>query len=379
MATKKVLTWDDGFDDDGFLDSFLDQELTSPTLVKLISNAGSTVKGSPKKEKLIERTIKLVNLGKIEPEDILIEYIKSPRMWLSFKLGIHKETPKKEDPSSLLKKFGDAGWYGPIYDKLENSAYYIHITKIAEPLSYDEEKNEVTKNRYYRWSVVAKITSSYVALSWYGFGYREKIDKRMNQFPFWKYIPKIFDELQEMTKASWEHPDLYNLTLEKLWYKYLEDINFSESYNWGHIRIKAESSGVALNAKTSLKGPSEMNLKGLVALADALSESALQSLLTHNIVDFNSDLEKKVFVHESLRNSFLKTLIKDWGAMAYEFSLDRLDDDKTKKEKIFRAYCNFGVRQDLETEDGLQHLKCFADYGNSSGALKFLLQEMAGL
>lgn len=379
MPTKKVLTWDDGFDNSGFLGSFLDQELTSPTLVKLISNAGSSVKGNPKKEKLIEKTIQLVGIGKIAPESILIEYVKSPRMWLSFKLGSYEETPNQKNASFLLKELGDAGWYGPIYDELDNSTYYIHVKRIAEPLSYDENKNEVTKSRHYRWSVVAKITKSYVALSWYGFGYRENLDKRMNQFPFWKYVPKIFDELQEITKASWEHPDLYNLTLEKLWHKYLEDVNFSDSYNWGHIRIKAESSGVALNAKTSLKGSSEMSLKGLVALADALSKSAIKSLSAQEIVDFNADSGKEIFALEALKNCFLKTLIKDWGAMAYEFSLDRLDDDKMKKEKIFRAYCNFGVRKDLDTEDGLQHLKCFADYGNSSGALKFLLQEMAAI
>ena len=62
--------------------------------------------------------------------------------------------------------------------------------------------------------------------------------------------------------------------------------------------------------------------------------------------------------------------------MAYEFSLDRLEDDKSKRIKVFHAYCNFGIRADLETEDALQHLKCFAAYGNSNGALDFLLREI---
>ncbi|MFG6107678.1 hypothetical protein U2F10_35980 [Leptothoe sp. EHU-05/26/07-4] len=377
MATKKVLTWEDNADSTDFLESFLEQELNSQTLVKLIIASGSRIKKSQRKPDLIAKTINLLELGSICADDILKEYVKSARMWLSFKVGNYNRIPKKKRATALLNEFGTPGWYGPIQDDNEYSFYYIYIKRVMEPIQYDEETDKVTEARYYRWSVVAKIAEDYAALSWYGFGYREDINRRANQFPFWKHIPEIFEELAEITQASWEYPDLYTLVLEKLWNKYLNNTLYSDIYEWGHLRIKAESSGVALNAKSSPKGPSEINLKGLVALADALATSALDSLLEHDDLSIELDSESEEMAQETLKTRLLKTLIKDWGAMAYEFSLDRYENDKSRKEKVFRAFCNFGLREDLETEDAFQHLKCFSEYGNSNGALKFLLQEMA--
>jgi len=375
MGISKVFFLDEGVEPASFLGSFLSQELSITILTNLISKAGGKVKSSAKKKDLIDRVVRLVELKRINLDDILMAYVKSSRMWLSFRLGACGKTPQMRDPSSLLSEFGKPGWYGPIYDG--ESTYYIYIKKVTEPLQIDEENNVVLKSRNYRWSVIAKITNQYIALYWYGFGRKENPDRRANQFPFWKYIPNIFEELSHITKSSWETPDLYNLILDKLWKKYLDDENLSESYVWRHLRIKAESSGVALNAKSSPGNSSEFSLEGLLALANKLAESATHSLAKNDKTSAQYDSTDSKIIHETLKTSLLKTLIKEWGAMAYEFQLDRLEEDKTKVVRVFRAYCNFGLREELDTEDALQHLKCFSEYGNSNGALDFLAKEIS--
>ena len=285
-------------------------------------------------------------------------------MWLSFKTGSYVSLPSKNSASSLLTNFGSSGWHGPIKDS-DGCAYYIHTREITGESELNNGNSSIIQKSHYRWPVIAKITSTYMSLSWYGFSYSDGASTKANQFPFWLYISNIFAELESMTQASLQYPDLYDLVLEKLWGKYLNDPIYIDSYKWEHLRIKAESSGVVLNAKSS-SGPVEMNLKGLQALAKHLATSTLTSL---NIADQSPE-------HDVVEAALLKTIIKDWGTKAYEFSLDRWEDGKSRRVKLFKAYCNFGLRTELKNEDALLHLKCYSQYGNSNGALDFLLREL---
>ena len=353
---------------EAFIYQFLEQEFTAQNLYKLILTATTNIKKNAKKEFLIKKTIALLENGSLLPHDILQMYVRTPRMWLSFQLGEHKQTPAKLKPDELLYSFGAEDWYGPIENLERNAIYYIRTFRFPEPLERDHEGIR-TKYQYYRWPIIAEVRSNYVALSWYGFSYSNEIDKRANQFPFWTHIHQVFDELKDITKANWTEPDLYNLVLNKLWNKYLIDPVYKDSYQWKHLRIRAESSGVALNAKTS-PGIVEIDVAGLQALSHRLATSAL------NAIDSDGNRNHDNSQQKLVESAILKTLIQDWGSKAYEFSLERFYGDEGESDKVFRAYCTFGLRKDLKTEDALQHLKCYAEYGNSLGALEFLLKEM---
>ena len=362
---KNILVWDEDSEDGSLLKSFLMHEFTSTTLSSLVASVNGGARGYEKKEPLCDKVIHLFESKQLSVNDILLSYAKSSRMWLSLRVGNHSNLPQKNNISSLLRDFNSFGWHGPLKDK-DGDAYYVYTKRVRGEIDVGESDSRIIQQRNYRWPVIARITDTYMALSWYGFSYSDDAsNSRANQFPFWLYIEGIFDELEAMTGASLKYPDLYNLVLEKLWDKYLNDPIYIDSYEWEHLRIKAESSGVALNAKSS-SGPVEMNLKGLKALAKQLSTSALEAL----------GLEDKSPDHDVVEAAMLRTIIKGWGTKAYEFSLDRWIEDKSRRVKVFRAYCNFGLRTELKNEDALLHLKCYSKYGNSNGALDFLLQEL---
>ncbi|WP_319422995.1 hypothetical protein [Pleurocapsa sp. FMAR1] len=151
---------------------------------------------------------------------------------------------------------------------------------------------------------------------------------------------------------------IYTLILHDMWDKYIRN----SQYQWHHIRIRAESSGVALNAHSS--EVKEINVKGLKALSGKLAESILES------VGITDDLNKSLAEVAALR-----TLIKEWGTKSYEFSLEKEDlNKKSRYNRLIKAHCYFGLKPNSSTQDSLQHLKC--DCGGSTGALKFLLGEL---
>ena len=352
-----------------FLVDFINQEFSNNLITSVVSQSSNPVKNKRKlkKETLTEELIKRINSSDISEELILEYYVKAPRMWLSFKTGEVKKFPKLKDPQKLLHEFGEEGWYGPIIDSSNGKRYYIFIKiltdKFISKATEEGKEGDEIKKHTYRWSVIAEVEPSYIALSWWGFSLFENNEKQSTQFPFWKYIPTIFSDFEKKLEADLAHPELYNLVLNQLWGKYIEDELYKDLYDWSHLKIKANSYGVALNAKTSAKSK-EFELAGLQALSKHLAKTAMNVLSHENDPSILSQVEGEL----------LKTLMKDWGTTSYEFSLDELIEDRSKKEKIFKAFCHFGLGK--EDIDSLQHLKCYAQYGNSTGALNFLLKEL---
>ncbi|MBD1933336.1 MULTISPECIES: hypothetical protein [Cyanophyceae] len=366
------------FVDNGFPSGidFCIQFLSSPefnvvTLRKLAPSASS----KEKKQDLALRVAHALEQGQLTSNQVLLEYVKQPRMWLSLKQGQCEKTPNLKSPAQLLREFGKQGWYGPITDSTTPRKWYIHISKIPDYVRRGSgEASEVDK-RYIRWPVIAEVRHNYVALHWEGFTFTEITEAHTDQavqFPFWRdiHIPKLFDELTEHLQGYWVHPNLHRLVLHEMWNKYLEDFH----YIWQHLLIRAEADGVALNARSS--GVTEVNVKGLKALARKLAESASERL------GLSDNCEQITHVE----NALLRTLIKEWGTKSYEFSLDRKPDsseassqdadNKAELENLFKAHCYFGLKQD-STQDSLQHLKCHSRYyGGSTGVLKFLLREL---
>jgi hypothetical protein len=329
------------------------------------------VKNHKNKEDLAASIPGLIETGHIPIERILSKYVCQPRYWLTFMTGNYHDFPELGTPKSLFTEFCADGWHGPVLGDNPTSKWYIR-TKSVPYFSHVRSDGETTVqiNRV-RWTVAAEICSDFIALSWNGFSYRPEVDDHLGssvQFPFWKEIPSFTEELINHIGGSYEMPNLHKLVLFHLWDKYLTDVHNS-SFSWQHLRIRAEAAGVALNAHSS--GISDINVKGIQALSSQLAKASIEAL---GVVDFE---EKLPIVEKSI----LRTLIHEWGAKSYEFSLDsneqESDDQEGKRtKKIFRSHCYFGLKSDNTSQDSLQHMRCYSHYGAAKGALDFLLKEL---
>jgi hypothetical protein len=321
----------------------------------------------------------------ISANEVLLKYVKKPRTWLSFKQGSYSKSPQLKPPEELLSSFGEPGWYGPIKESVGSKVWYIYTHRIDHYIPRedysDHEGNQKTYDiAYIRWPIIAEVSKKYVALSWEGFSYtsEDKLNSK-NQFSFWLYISEVFAELKTLLEGDWEHPELHILLLHTLWDKYHE----RPQYNWSHKRVRAESSGIALNAHSSADDEIGIGDKGLKGLSRTLAEAALDSL-------------EYVFPHDpqklnQVETAILHTLIREWGTKSYEFSLKKtlntanvnsdsisFDEDaqKTQTEALFRVHCYFGLNPFSKNQDSLQHLKCYKECGGSVGVLRFLLAEL---
>ena len=362
---------DHGFTDRDFLRQFLSSpEFTISTLKKLVPSA----KANHKKEYLAYDIISALDNQLILESDVLLSYLEQPKQWLSFQVGKHLEEPKLDNPSFLLRNFGEEKWYGAIFDAKRNKKLYVRIQKVPNPsfIGVGAAKT-IDKSQNIRWMVVAEIDSGYVSLHWNGFSssvYEDEDDTlKQNQFPYWEYIPKLFDELKKLFKGEWDYPNLYKIVLSDLWDKYLGKELDGFNYNWQHLRIRAEASGVTLNSRSA--GSSDVDVRGLQALSKQLAKSAINSLE----IDITEDSPK----FSNVENAILRTLIHEWGTKSYEFRLDRLNkifQDKIDKESIFKAHCYFGAKPESESPDTLMHLLCSKEYGGSAEILSFLISEI---
>ncbi|MBF2008191.1 MAG: hypothetical protein IGS49_22785 [Chlorogloeopsis fritschii C42_A2020_084] len=349
----------------GFLSS---NEFTRETLQFISSGTGRL-----KKAELAVHIANALEKGKLTSDEILLAYVKQPRQWLSLKIGTCTCTPNLNSPASLLKEFGQDDWYGPIQEPNQSQKkWYIRTYRIDDSVRRGTETASQPDKREIRWSVIAEVAKDHVALSWNGFTFSSTTNERTepSQFPFWHHIPRFFDELANHCQAQWKHPNLHQLVLHDMWDKYLNRF----PHKWRHLRIRAEASGLAINAHSA--GVQEIDVKGLQALSEKLANSVL------NTLGLVGDPEKM----SNAEDAILLTLIKEWGTKSYEFQLDReltsaeIEIDKLKKVKVkhlIKAHCYFGLKPHSTTQDSLQHLKCYSGYyGGSTSVLEFLLREL---
>ncbi|TBR60722.1 hypothetical protein B4U84_07670 [Westiellopsis prolifica IICB1] len=321
-------------------------EFTRETL-QLISSGTSRVK----KDELAIYIVNAFEKGQLTSDDILLAYVKQPRTWLSLKLGKCARTPNLNSAASLLQEFGQDGWYGPIQEQNQpHKKWYIRTYKIDDSVRRGTGTDSQPDKRDIRWSVIAEVTKDCVALCWNGFTFNSITNERTepSQFPFWHHISKFIDELANHCQADWKHPNLHKLVLHDMWDKYLNCI----PYKWRHLRIRAEASGLAINAHSA--GVQEIDVKGLQALSEKLANSVLNKL------GLVGDSEKM----SNAEDVILLTLIKEWGTKSYEFQLDReltateieTETDKLKKIKVkhlIKAHCYFGLKPNSTTQDSL--------------------------
>ncbi len=363
------------FVDNGFPSGreFCVKFLSSPefNVVTLQQLASSSKKQG--KEAFATLVVDALEKGKFTSEEVLLAYVKQAKTWLSIKIGQYNHTPYLNSPALLLTEFGEDGWYGPIEQPNLLTKWYVRTYKITDYVRRGIGTASQLDERYIRWCVIAEVGEQYVALSWDGFTFSSLTNERVEQpvqFPFWQHIPSFFDELASHCKAKWEHPNLHKLVLHDMWDKYRN----LAPYKWRHLRIRAEASGLAINAHSS--GVQEIDVRGLQALSQHIAKSVLRTLGLADDIQRLSNVEDVI----------LLTIIKEWGAKSYEFCFDKeiaVDDTEgetlqnVKLEYLFKAHCYFGLKPNSKTQDSLQHLKCYSMYyGGSTGVLNFLLKEL---
>ncbi len=352
--------------------------------LKSIAPSGKKSQTKPQLAKMISQ---LIIDKSVSSEDVLLAFCKQSRKWLTFESGKYQSLPQKEAACDLLFEFGkNESWY-EISIKEKDRAFFIKIKKIPHYENVVQAQRELdgdgnVSNIYnprseyaIRWTVIAEIRDNCLALSWNNFRYNsdEEADndeavEQFKQYPYWRYIPIYMTEIKQEIGGDWTSPNMWQLILHQTWDKYM----IHQSYSWKHLRIRADSQGVALNAhSTGAMDCDERKMKGLEALSGHLAETAIQTLEMPS----NDDLLGKI------SQALLKTLMKDWGTKSYEFSLDKTSYDEDNNEKN-RAYfsCPLLLRYCTKfcyPQDSFMHLHCFIQqYGGSSQTLNFLLSEL---
>lgn len=317
------------------------------TLRLIAKELGITV-GSKKQGELIDLiTARMDKLNSHSIAELIIrQLIRRRKEWVSLKLGKVSRTPACRDVTELVFEEGHKEeWYGPVtcpYDKPET---YWYIKPVFVPHWEINERDGQPQRVEARWLCFARVTSNSVSLHWRGFSYSdardpESIDKaylKKPQFPYWEYVPLLFDEIGEITRANVKYAQLHTLMLHQLW----SEFQSNPDYNWTHRRIRAEASGVSLNAHAG--SLPEIDAGGIMTLATTIRR-AIQIELSDSYRIQMPDPNK-------FDEVILRTLIREYGALSYEFSLEK--DGK----QIFRAHTYFGLREKSNSPDCFPHMR----------------------
>jgi hypothetical protein len=313
-----------------------------------------------------------------------VEFCRQPRMWLSFRVGHSGRRPAPPVPRfpstphstahsapvlrfapapspthskfrtgfEFLTQFGDDGWYGPFVDpKTQDLDWYIHA-KGTDHYLYVSKDEAPVKVRL-RSHIVAQVTPKYVAFHWNNYHYCDAQDARRSiACEYWVDVPVAFDTLAQYLSAHWQLPHLQNIIMQNLRVQYGHNL----PYKWTHKHVRAESSGVMINARSGMV--KEFGITGLEVFTGALAQAALRAM------GHKSDDPRLPNVDDAI----LETLIQHWGTKSYEFSID------SPLKKVFRAHCYFGTRPGENGPDAFPHMLCnTTSYGGSMAAMEFLL------
>jgi len=287
---------------------------------------------------------------------ILEQLIRRNKNWFTFRMGLPIKMPTLQNPSEIIFSSGKAGWYGPVV--VDSETWYIRVNFIPQ-WEFDEISKQFQEYQI-RWLCFAHISDSYVSLHWQGFTLAEKKDQidHENQFRYWECVPSFLDEIQEILNAKLSDPLLHNLVLHDLW----DEFRLNPNYVWEDLRIRAESGGVSLNVQSPGKSASDkedISISDIKHLAKTLSISAAKEL----------DLYPLERVKQTrLEESILRTLIREFGAKSYEFSLS------SSGKKLLRAHFYFGTKPNVPSRDCFPHVNCYAKWGSDSEQLNFVLQ-----
>ncbi len=284
-----------------------------------------------------------------------------PRKWVAIR---QRSDPGAEFVSNrslsdlLDRPTSPATWYGPIEDPERDRRWLIraghakHYIKLAD----DEPPRKFAA----RWHAIAEVSSDFVALHWNNFSAAEepKDAGKPPQYAYWWEIKKAYEELAELGLETTAGSNLKAAVLDKI----LPAFWVNPDFTWEDTRIRAERSGISLNAHTAPSSSGarrrdhEIDAKGLRSLARELASAALKAI----------DPPPPEQVRQRMALYILLAMIREWGTKSYGFQLHR------GEEPMFRGHCYFGIG--TSGPDLIPHVQCYsAEFEGSHGALKFLL------
>jgi hypothetical protein len=289
---------------------------------------------------------------------IVQQLVARPKDVISIKIGQVLHFPNLANADELVTTAGSESWYGPVScpGDEQNAHWYIRPQFVNYWDILPGEDAPVKLQA--RWLCFARVTEAALSLHWRGFTYPNGPDGVLNsakriQFPYWAYIPQFFDEIAQLTKSKVTYVNLHDLLLHCLWDKFLENTN----YTWTHTRIRAESSGVSLNAHAGTTD-ADLNIGGILHLATTVRTAVQQ------------ELESKGYAlpsPEHIDNTILRTLIREYGALSYGFHLSAWG------ETVFKAHSYFGLKPNGRSPDSFPHMQVSISEKDPLDQLQFIL------
>lgn len=289
---------------------------------------------------------------------LIQQLVARPKDAISVKVGRILHFPILANANELVTTAGSENWYGPLNCPGDDqyTRWYIRpqFVEYWDILPGEEAPTKLQA----RWLCFARTTESSLSLHWRGFTYPNGPDGVLNsakriQFPYWAYIPKFFEEISQLTKANLNYVNLHDLLLHHLWDKFLED----KHYNWTHTRIRAESSGVSLNAHAGVTD-ADLNIGGILHLARTVRTAVQKELASKGYVMPSP---------EHIDNTILRTLIREYGALSYGFHLSAWG------QSIFKAHSYFGLKPNSRSPDSFPHMQVSISEKDALEQLQFIL------
>jgi hypothetical protein len=155
--------------------------------------------------------------------------------------------------------------------------------------------------------------------------------------------------------------DLSELILYTLWEQYRDQ----EGYQWTDHRIRAEARGISLNARTN----------SVIDLMIANEQRGLGRLANTIRQAVQADLEVSQITHpepERLDKVILGTIVRELGALSYEFSL--ID---SQNHCLFHGHNYFGLKPTFPTVDKFPHVRVHITDMDDLQQLQFLLDHVS--
>lgn len=259
----------------------------------------------------------------------------------------------------LVVSPGEKEWYGPV-SRTDDEGAYWYVRPIFLPHSEMNENAENEEDRIIelviRWNCFARIANGIVSLHWHGFTYQnpDTLNPRSRaQFPYWRHIPKLFIEMEELLGTRLINIRFHGLILDTV----LEQYRRNPAYDWNDDRIRAEAGGVALNARSGARNRSSevensendverdlLDTEGINYLAVTIRTAIQTRLLDHYGIDLPDP--------EEFDEEILITLIKKYGTQSYELQVQSRETGL-----LFRAHCYFGAKPNSYTPDAFAHFQ----------------------
>lgn len=291
---------------------------------------------------------------------VIIRYLLGRKKgWLTFKSGSAQDLPTLADSVELVTKLGEEQWYGPVRESENHDEWwYIRPSFVTHWEMLDNASTP--QKSTIRWLCFARISNNTISFHWNGFSYSDSVDRIGNQnvqFPYWQFVPNLFDEILLLTRANIKNVNLHQLILHTIW----ENYRYDSAYNWIDKKIRAESGGVSLNARAG--NVQELSVQGIRGLANTIRRSIQTELFSK----YGTNLPEP----DTFDEVILRTLLREFGTLSYEFALESEDG-----EKIFRSHCYFGQKPDFNTPDSFPHLRVFTTWQSDLEVLEFLLRHL---